>query len=109
MNRYVLSAAVVAVLALSGASLAQSNSICHHPQKEESNHNPDSLKDNTNNAHFDEESNGNHDQDHPPGPDGTCASFSGGVTAVPEPITMLLFGAGLAGVGYAAKRRRERA
>ncbi len=32
----------------------------------------------------------------------------GPTAATPEPITMLLFGAGLAGVGYAARRRRRR-
>ena len=29
--------------------------------------------------------------------------------ATPEPITMLLFGAGLAGIGYAARRRSRKA
>ncbi len=40
--------------------------------------------------------------DVPPGPDGMCGVQP--PTAVPEPITMLLFGAGLAGVGYAKRR-----
>jgi len=38
---------------------------------------------------------------------GECPT--GDTTAVPEPITMLLFGAGLAGVGFVAKRRKQRA
>lgn len=36
--------------------------------------------------------------------DGTCPGGGTTPTAVPEPITMLLFGAGLAGVGYAKRR-----
>ncbi len=41
--------------------------------------------------------------------DGVCpGGVDGGPTApTPEPLTMLLFGAGLAGVGYAARRRRR--
>ncbi len=31
----------------------------------------------------------------------------GSPAATPEPVTMLLFGAGLAGVGYVARRRRR--
>jgi hypothetical protein len=35
---------------------------------------------------------------------GVCPGGGGTPTATPEPITMLLFGAGLAGVGYAKRR-----
>jgi len=40
---------------------------------------------------------------------GVCpGGLEGGPTAAtPEPITMLLFGAGLAGVGYVARRRKQ--
>ena len=48
-------------------------------------------------------------QGHPgdiiPAPAGGCPTDGGTTpTSVPEPITMLLFGAGLAGVGYAKRR-----
>ena len=40
---------------------------------------------------------------------GTCpGGVEGAPTATPEPITMLLFGAGLAGVGYVARRRKQK-
>ncbi len=36
-------------------------------------------------------------------------SDQGGPNAVPEPVTVLLFGAGLAGVGYVVRRRKNAA
>lgn len=41
---------------------------------------------------------------------GACPGSIGGGSpaATPEPITMLLFGAGLAGVGYAVRRRKQK-
>ena len=41
------------------------------------------------------------DGEEPPPPDG------GGTEPVPEPITMVLFGAGIAGVGYARRRFKK--
>lgn len=47
-----------------------------------------------------------HEGDIIPAPAGGCPTEGGTTTptSVPEPITMLLFGAGLAGVGYAKRR-----
>lgn len=50
--------------------------------------------------------NGINDIFDPPG--GVCPEGGVTPTATPEPISMLLFGAGLAGVGYYARRRKQR-
>jgi len=50
--------------------------------------------------------NGINDIFDPPG--GVCPDGGVTPTATPEPISMLLFGAGLAGVGYYARRRMQR-
>jgi hypothetical protein len=43
-----------------------------------------------------------------PAPAMGCPSGGTSPTANPEPVTMLLFGAGLSGVGYIARRRRAK-
>lgn len=102
-SKFLLGIGTLVVVALLGVGVAQGDIICHHGASA-TNDSADYTANNDQNAHV--ASGGNHSQDHPP-VEGTCQLDR--PTASPEPLTMLLFGAGLAGVGYAAKRRKQRA
>lgn len=71
--------------------------VCHHPSKDSNDH----VSDNTVRLTPGHQRHVEEGRDHL-----SCDMTEPG--AVPEPITMLLFGAGLAGIGYAAKRRRAK-
>jgi hypothetical protein len=94
------------VLAMAGYAIAQSNvTICHatgsasNPYEEITTANPAII-----NAHIGDPPGTGHPGDFLVSGPGQCPDGGTGPTAVPEPITMLLFGAGLAGVGYAKRR-----
>ena len=103
-SKLALSAGLSLILGLSGSLIAQTinDPICHHPPGQ-TDHDQDTLL-TTGQGHFGQPG-AAHAQDHPP-VNGSC-QLPGGTTEVPEPITVILFGAGLAGVGYAARRRRK--
>ena len=110
LSKFLLGSGLVITLMLSFASMvsAQGVTICHATGSATNPYTTLNLPTVSTGGHFD--NNGTpqsgHEDDilNPPG--GVCPT--GGPAEVPEPITMLLFGAGLAGVGYAAKRRKAR-
>jgi hypothetical protein len=95
------------VLAMTGYAIAQQGetTICHatgsasNPYVEITTANPAII-----NAHIGNPPGTGHPGDFVVSGPGQCPGAGPGPTAVPEPITMLLFGAGLAGVGYAKRR-----
>jgi hypothetical protein len=104
LRSYLLSAGAVSalVLGVTGYAVAQQAqvTICHatgsstNPYNEITTADPSVIG-----AHIP-----NHGGDFIVTSPGQCPTGGTGPTAVPEPITMLLFGAGLAGVGYAKRR-----
>ena len=107
LNKLILGAGLALILGVAGATVAQTinDPFCHHPFGRPNTHDQDSLLDNGV-GHYDQTDEQAHSRDHPP-VNGSCDLTGGTGDPVPEPITMLLFGAGLAGVGYAAKRRKR--
>ncbi len=109
-NRFLIGGSLAGLLVLSAAVTIQAQriTICH-------NNGNGTFVEITINANavspaHDQRENGHPFADIIPAPAGGCpgGDVGGGPAATPEPITMLLFGAGLAGVGYAARRRKRR-
>ena len=106
-SKFILGVSMVLLLSSATISYAADNpAICHHPASAPADHSEDIFLAYPGGGHQ-PNGNGTHVNDHYPLSDGTCGG--GTVDPTPEPVTMLLFGAGIAGVGYAARRRKRRA